>query len=112
MNWALVRKWAARLVWIPLGAALVLFLFANRQTVVVSLDPFTPEAPSIAAPPLPLWLWLVAFLLAGFFIGAGGMWVSSRPGRRRASAARRELKLMKKEAAAQAPRPAALLGDS
>ncbi|MBB5517507.1 lipopolysaccharide assembly protein LapA domain-containing protein [Amphiplicatus metriothermophilus] len=94
-----MKKLLGRVVWVCLGVALVVFLVANRQPVPVSLDPFSVENPAIATPPLPLWFWLIAALLAGFFAGAGGMWMSGREGRRAARQARRELEAVKRELA-------------
>lgn len=94
-----MRKVLRWVVIIPVGALLVLFLIANRRLVALSLDPFSTETPAIATPALPLWIWLVLALLAGFFIGAAGMWMSERELRIRAKADRLELKALKKAAA-------------
>ncbi len=69
---------------LALGAVLVLFLFANRQMVAISLDPSSVTSPAIASPALPLWVWLMTFLLIGFFLGAGGMWMSGKTKRDKA----------------------------
>jgi hypothetical protein len=94
-----VKKVLGWVLWFPLSLALVWFLVANRQPVAISLDPFSLDSPAIASLPLPLWVWLTASLLAGFFLGAIGMWLSARPSRRRASADREELKALKRAAA-------------
>ncbi len=91
-----ILRWV---VVVPFGALLVLFLIANRKLVALSLDPFSTEAPAIATPALPLWIWLILALLAGFFAGAAGMWASDRELRIRAKADRLELKALKKAAA-------------
>lgn len=91
-----ILRWA---VFIPIGALLVVFLIANREPVALSLDPFSTESPAIATPPIFLWVWLVLALLAGFFLGALGMWMSGRELRIRAKADRLELKALKKAAA-------------
>lgn len=100
-----MKKILARLIWIPLGLALVVFLVANRAPVAISLDPLSADDPSIATPPLPLWLWLTLALLIGFFLGAAGMWASARPARLKAKADRRELANLKQEAARAAAPP-------
>lgn len=89
----------ARLVWAPLGLIFVLFLVSNRQPVAISLDPLSTTNPLIVTPALPLWMWLTASLLFGFFTGATGMWISSRGGRIKSNAARRELKKLQRERA-------------
>ncbi len=94
-----MRKVLRWVVIIPVGALLVLFLIANRRLVALSLDPFSTEAPAIATPALPLWIWLVLALLFGFFTGAAGMWMSERELRIRAKADRIEINALKKAAA-------------
>ncbi len=88
-----ILRW---LVVIPFGALIVLFLIANRTLVALSLDPFSTEAPAIATPALPLWIWLILALFVGFIAGAAGMWMSDRELRIRAKADRLELKSLKK----------------
>ena len=99
MKYAWLRKFLARLVWAPLGLVFVLFLVSNRQPVAISLDPLSTTNPLIVTPALPLWLWLTAALLFGFFTGAAGMWISARNGRIKSNAAKRELKKLKRELA-------------
>ncbi|MEQ1930471.1 MAG: lipopolysaccharide assembly protein LapA domain-containing protein [Parvularculaceae bacterium] len=101
-----MKKILGRLLWFPLGLAVVWFLVANRQPVAISLDALSIDNPAIASPPLPLWLWLIASLLVGFFLGAFGMWASARPARRKARAEARELKNLRAEAAARGAPPA------
>jgi hypothetical protein len=95
-----ILRWV---VFVPVGAILVLFLVANRNPVALSLDPFSTASPALATPALPLWLWLIFSLLIGFFIGGAGMWMSGRELRIRAKADRIELKALKKAAAEAAP---------
>ena len=101
-----ILRWA---VVIPFGAIVVLFLIANRKPVALSLDPFSTDAPALATPAFPLWIWLILAVLVGFFAGAIGMWVSDRELRVRAKADRLELKALKKameaESAARSPAP-------
>jgi len=95
-----VLRWV---VFVPVGAILVLFLVANRNPVALSLDPFSTVTPAVATPALPLWLWLMFSLLIGFFLGGAGMWMSGRELRIRAKADRIELKTLKKAAADAKP---------
>jgi hypothetical protein len=98
-----ILRW---LIAVPVGALLVLFLIANRTPVALSLDPLSTTAPAIATPALPLWLWLVFFLLIGFGLGAAGMWASDHELRVRARSDRLELKALKKAAAETPANPA------
>ncbi len=84
---------------IPLGAILVLFLFANRRSTALSFDPFSLDDPAISTWALPLWIWLILAVLVGFAIGAFGMWNSGRELRVRAKADRLELKAVKRQLA-------------
>jgi hypothetical protein len=96
------------LVTIPAGSALVVFLVANRAPVALSFDPLSTAAPALATPALPLWIWLVLFLLSGIGLGAGATWMSGHELRTRARADRLELKALKKAAGGPtAPAPAA-----
>ncbi|HOP18549.1 MAG TPA: LapA family protein [Parvularculaceae bacterium] len=105
-----MKKIVSRLIWIPVGALAVLFFFANRRPVAISLDPISMDHPAIATPALPLWFWLAIFLLIGFFAGAAGMWASGRPARRKARA---EIKALKSQLQAAPPsQPAAGANDS
>lgn len=99
-----MKKWLYRIVWIPVLAAAVLFLVANRGPVAISLDPFNAESPALATPALPLWFWLMAMLFAGVGLGALGMWLSGAERRAQARDNRRELKAVKKELAAMTAR--------
>jgi len=92
-----MKKLLSRLVWVPVGLALVVFLVANRQLVPVSLDPFSTENPAIATPALPLWVWLMLMLLVGYFLGAMTLWLSGRGRRKQANLERKELKALRKE---------------
>ncbi len=96
-----ILRWV---VFVPVGAILVLFLVANRKLVALSFDPFSTQTPALASPALPLWLWLALFLFIGFGLGAAGMWMSGRELRIRAKADRLELKALKK-AASEPMRP-------
>ena len=102
----MVKKLFARLIWIPLGLGAIVFLVANRQPVAVSLDPFSTDAPVVASPALPLWVWLMMMLLVGFFLGAATMWTSARGQRRKARADRKELNKLKRDGSQPAPSPA------
>ncbi len=97
-----MRKLVRWLVTIPAGAILVIFLVANRAPVALSLDPLSTVAPALATPALPLWIWLVMFLLSGVGLGALAMWASGRELRTRARSDRLELKALKKAAASAA----------
>ena len=80
-----------------LGIALVVFLLANRQEVLLSMDPFSQEDPALAVGPLPLSVHLVISLLIGFGLGAFGMYLSGHKRRRELREKRRELRRVQAE---------------
>ncbi len=102
-----MKKWLYRIFWIPVFVLTVLFLFANRQLVAISLDPFSASNPSVATTPLPLWLWLILMMFIGLGLGAVGMWFSGAGRRHKAHVEHRELKALRKEMAALEARLAA-----
>ncbi|MGE0660787.1 MAG: lipopolysaccharide assembly protein LapA domain-containing protein [Reyranellaceae bacterium] len=64
-----VRKWLARLIWMPLALLGAVFAIANRETVTISLWPLPWEAS------LPLFLVLLAVLLLGILVGGLIVWL-------------------------------------
>ena len=88
----LLRKIVAALVLVPLGILLIAFAVANRQIVTVSFDPFNPQHPA-ASVALPLFVLIVALLIAGVVIGGCASWL--RHGRWRRTARRLERDLAK-----------------
>ncbi len=79
----MIRKTVTVLVLVPLGLLIVLFAVANRQKVAISLDPFSSDAPALAAN-LPLFLVILGTLIAGVIIGGGAAWLRQARWRRRA----------------------------
>ena len=99
----MIARW---FIWLPLVLLLGLFLLANRQPVAISFDPISADSPALATYEFPLWLWLSISLLTGFFIGAFGMWNSGRAKRAVAKEQSRELKVLKRQMAAETEKAA------
>lgn len=82
-----------RLLWMifvfPLGVILIALGIANRHMVSLKLDPFKPEAPSIALE-TPLYLIVFGAMLVGLLFGAFTTWVSQGKYRRSAKRITRE----------------------
>lgn len=74
------------LILIPIAVVLVLLAVANRNPVLISLDPFSPENPMVVLQ-MPLYWLVFATFAVGVFIGGVFVWL--RQGRYR-RAARRE----------------------
>lgn len=66
-------KQLSALVTLPIALFVILFALANREWVVLSLDPFNRAAPAIAVT-LPLWGVAFGGLLVGILIGGLASW--------------------------------------
>lgn len=64
----MLRKIIATLILVPLAIVIIAFAVANRQSVTVSLDPFSSSAPA-AALTLPLFAVVLVTLIAGVIVG-------------------------------------------
>lgn len=64
-----MRKWLARLIWVPLALLGGVFAVANRETVTISLWPLPWEAS------LPLFLVLLVVLVLGLMAGGLIVWL-------------------------------------
>ena len=75
-----------RLVWlliaVPVGAALVSIAVANRQMVLLKLDPFRPDNPIIGLN-LPLYAYIFGALFAGMILGGIAVWLGQGRWRKR-----------------------------
>jgi uncharacterized integral membrane protein len=79
----MVRKVVSFLFLAPLAIAFVSLAVANRQPVVISLDPFDPAHPAYTIA-LPLFALMLAVLLAGVIIGGVAAWLRQSKWRRAA----------------------------
>jgi uncharacterized integral membrane protein len=77
------RKIVMAIIIIPLVAVIVAFAVANRQTVTVSLDPFSSVNPAYAAT-VPLFILIFAVLILGVLIGGIAAWLRQSKWRRTA----------------------------
>src|SRR5262249_61707228 len=86
----MIRRIAAALILVPLAILLVSLAVANRQSVVISFDPFDPAHPAFTQA-LPLYLLMLMVLIGGGLLGGSGAWVQQGkwgPAARPARAAR------------------------
>jgi uncharacterized integral membrane protein len=77
----MLRKLITALILVPLAVLLVAFAVANRQSVIVSFDPFDASHPAFALA-VPLFALLLAALLAGVVIGGVAAWMRQSRWRR------------------------------
>jgi uncharacterized integral membrane protein len=92
----MMRKVAAVLVLVPLGVLIVAFAVANRQTVVISFDPFSSADPAYAAR-LPLFLLIFALVILGVIVGGIAAWLRQASWRRTARALDADLRVLHQE---------------
>jgi uncharacterized integral membrane protein len=98
-------------VLVPVAAILLLFVLANREPVILSLDPFSPGAPGWSIQ-LPLFVVILLSVGIGVIVGGVADWFSQGRHRREARHGKNEVRRLEREAAelrrAQAPASATL----
>jgi uncharacterized integral membrane protein len=93
----MIRKAVATIILLPLAVIIVLIAVANRRETMISLDPFAPDTPALALPPLPLFLIILTALIAGVFVGGVAVWMRQAKWRRATRALERDLRRLKLE---------------
>lgn len=104
-----MARFLSILVGLPLSVLAIALAVANRREVLVSLDPFSPNAPVLAAT-VPLYAVIFGALIVGVVLGGAVTWVRQGRFRREARKARRDMKVAAPSAATDrlglpAPRP-------
>jgi len=92
----MIRRIVTALILVPLAIVLVTFAVANRQTVVVSLDPFDQAHPALAVA-LPLFALILALLIVGVIVGGVAAWLRQSKSRRAARLAEAEARELRAE---------------
>jgi uncharacterized integral membrane protein len=94
----MIRRFISALILVPLAIVLVVFAVANRQSVLVSFDPFNPAHPDPALSlTLPLFALILAMVIAGVIIGGIAAWLRQAKWRSRVRALERECRLLQRE---------------
>jgi uncharacterized integral membrane protein len=91
----MIRKVVTALVLVPLAIVIISFAVANRQTIVVSFDPFDSVQPAFAAS-MPLFVLIFVLVILGVILGGMAAWLRQGKWRwaaRRAEGENRELRL-------------------
>jgi uncharacterized integral membrane protein len=94
----MIRKLITLLFLLPLAVVLVTFAVANRQSVVVSFDPFNEAHPAHTLT-LPLYALSLVLLVAGVVLGGVAAWLRQGKWRRAARAAEGEARVLRAELA-------------
>jgi uncharacterized integral membrane protein len=92
----MIRKTVMALILVPLAIVLITFAVANRQTVVVSLDPFDQAHPALAVA-LPLFALILVLLIGGVIVGGVAAWLKQAKWRRAARLAQAEARELRAE---------------
>ena len=79
----MMRKIVKALVLIPLAIILIALAVANRQVVTVSFDPFDRVDPAFSLA-LPLYVLILALVIAGVILGGVAAWMRQGKWRGRA----------------------------
>ncbi len=90
----MTRRIVTALILVPLAIIVISFAVANRQSVLVSFDPFDQAHPALTRA-LPLYLLMLMFLIGGVVVGGSAAWLRQgkwRRAARHADAQARELR--------------------
>ena len=90
----MIRRIVTALILVPLAIVVISVAVANRQSVVVSFDPFDQAHPALTRA-LPLYLLMLMLLIGGVVVGGIAAWLRQskwRRAARRADAQARELR--------------------
>jgi uncharacterized integral membrane protein len=93
---SMIRNALAWLVLAPLAAIIVLLAVANRQPVMISLDPFLSE-PRTLTVEIPLFILILASVIFGVVIGGIAAWLRQSKWRRHARVTQAELRSLRGE---------------
>jgi uncharacterized integral membrane protein len=92
----MIRKIVRALVLIPLAIILVSLAVANRQVVTVSFDPFDRADPAFSLA-LPLYVLILALVIAGVILGGVAAWMRQSKWRGRARPAETQARALQHE---------------
>ena len=79
----MIRKLATALTLVPVAIVLVALAVANRQTVVLSFDPFDQAHPALTGS-LPLFALMLVLIIGGVILGGAAAWLRQAKWRLRA----------------------------
>jgi uncharacterized integral membrane protein len=91
-----VRNSIAALILVPLAVVIIALAVANRQSVTVSLDPFSAEHPAVTVT-LPLFGLIIVLLIVGVLLGGIAAWLRQARWRRTARRLKREVGALRTE---------------
>ena len=89
----MIRKIVTTLVLVPLAIVLIAFAVANRQAVVVSLDPFDQTNPALSVS-VPLFGLVLIVIIAAVIVGGIAAWLRQAKWRRAARLAQEQVQAL------------------
>src|SRR5215831_20103675 len=92
----MIRNVASALILVPFAIMFVVFAVANRQTVVISFDPFDQTHPMLAVG-LPLFALILLLTLGGVILGGVAAWLGQGKWRWRARHFEAEVRTLRGE---------------
>jgi uncharacterized integral membrane protein len=92
----MIRKIVSALILVPLAIVFIVFAVANRQVVIVSLDPFDPAHPTFSLA-LPLFALILVLIIGGVVVGGIAAWLKQSKWRRAARRAELEARELRAE---------------
>ena len=87
----MIRKIVSALVLVPLAIVLIAFAVANRQIILVSLDPFDQANPALSIR-LPLFALILIVIIAAVIVGGIAAWLRQSKWRRAARLAQAQVR--------------------
>jgi hypothetical protein len=92
----MIRKVVSALILVPFAILFVVFAVANRQTVLISFDPFDQTHPMLAVG-LPLFALILLLVLGGVILGGVAAWLGQGKWRWRARHFEAEVRTLRGE---------------
>ena len=92
----MIQKLISALILAPLAILFVVFAVANRQTVVVSFDPFDAAQPMLSVG-MPLFALILLLALGGVVVGGAAAWLGQGKWRWRARHFEAEVRSLRNE---------------
>jgi len=94
----MMRKFVTALILVPLAIVFIVFAVANRNSIVMSFDPFDQDQPALTLS-VPLFALILVLIVAGVIIGGVAAWLGQRKWRARARHLQREARELRRELA-------------
>ena len=73
----MIRKFITALILVPLAIAFAAFAVANRQTILISFDPFDQAHPAFVLS-VPLFALILTLVIGGVVIGGVAAFLASK----------------------------------